>query len=314
MAIISILATTSGMSENDIRQIVATAPSRYKTYTIPKRSGGDRIISQPAREVKFFQRILVDKILSGLPVHDAAMAYREGKSIKDNAAAHALNGAILKFDFKDFFPSIVSDDWQAYCQRNHVFSDEEDVRLSANILFRRKKHGSVLRLAIGAPSSPLLSNILMAEFDMRVTEVVAKDKVTYTRYADDLTFSAKRAGNLSNVESELRRIIKEISSPRLLINEKKTVYATKKYRRVVTGLVLSDDGMVSLGRDRKREIRSMLHYYTLGHFDEAKTAQLAGLLAYINAVEPTFLKRLSERYGNDTIRRLKSKLSPRDSM
>jgi hypothetical protein len=307
---LKLLVAETGLSEGDVRVIVANAPSRYKTYTIPKRSGGERIISQPAREVKFLQRILIDKVLSRLPVHAAAMAYRDGRSIRDNAAAHVGSGAILKLDFADFFPSIVAGDWRAYCERCRVFDDEDDVRLSANILFRRTKYGSILHLAIGAPSSPTLSNILMAEFDQRFTEAVAKDKVSFTRYADDLTFSAKRAHNLVGVERAVRRIIREVASPRLRLNEEKTVLATKKFRRVVTGLVLADEGEVSLGRDRKRDIRAALHHYTLGRLNGPETARLAGLLAFVNAVEPTFLTRLVDRYGLATIEQVKAGSRP----
>jgi RNA-directed DNA polymerase len=308
--LLKLLVAGTGLSEGDVRSIVANAPSRYKTYTIPKRSGGQRTISQPAREVKFLQRILIDEVLSKLPVHDAAMAYREGRSIKDNAAAHVGGGTILKLDFADFFPSIVAGDWRGYCERYRVFDDEDDVRLSANVLFRRTKYGSVLHLAIGAPSSPTLSNVLMAEFDQRVAEAVAKDKVSYTRYADDLTFSAKRAHNLVGVERAVRRIIREVASPRLRLNEEKTVLATRKFRRVVTGLVLADDGKVSLGRDRKRDIRAALHHYTLGQLNGHETAHLAGLLAFVNAVEPMFLARLVDRYGLATIEQVKTGLRP----
>ena len=309
--LLRLLVAASGLSELDVRTIIVTAPSRYKTYTIPKRSGGERTISQPAREVKFLQRIFMEEVLAKLPVHIAATAYCQGASIKDNAAAHAGGGAILKLDFKDFFPSIVAADWEKYCKTHPVFDDENDVRLSANLLFSRSKFGSVLRLAIGAPSSPALSNILMAGFDARISEAVAKDRVTYTRYADDLTFSARRAGNLSGVIRTVRRIMRETESPSLRLNEEKTVLATKKFRRVVTGLVLADDGAVSLGRERKREIRATLHRFTLGRLDATATAHLAGLLAFVNAVEPAFLSRLAERYGGDSIQRVKAGLPPR---
>ncbi|WP_159726904.1 retron St85 family RNA-directed DNA polymerase [Methylosinus sp. Ce-a6] len=308
--VVQALVAASGLSERDVRTIIATAPSRYKTYSIPKRRGGERIISQPAREVKFLQRILVEEILSRLPVHDAAMAYREGRSIRDNAAVHAGGGAILKFDFADFFPSIKADDWAAYCRRHSVFKDIDDICLSANLLFRRTKYGSVMRLAIGAPSSPHLSNILMREFDQRVTEAVAKEKVKYTRYADDLTFSAKRAHNLIGIERMLRRIVREVASPHLRLNEDKTVLATRKYRRVVTGLVLADNGKVSLGRDRKRDIRAALHHYALGQLNGHETAHLSGLLAFVNAIEPEFLERLVDKYGSAVIERIKARFPP----
>lgn len=241
-------------------------------------------------------------------MHVAATAYCPGKSIWNNAEAHVKGGAILKFDFANFFPSIVSADWHRYCQRYELFDDAEDILLSANVLFSRSKHGSVLRLAIGAPSSPILSNILMTDFDERISQAVAKDKVIYTRYADDITFSAKRAGNLSGVELVLRKLLRNMPSPKLRLNEKKTVLATRKYRRVVTGLVLADDGQVSLGHERKRNIRAAIHRYCLGKLDAEQTTKLVGLLAFVNSVEPDFLDRLASKYGAETLAALKTKL------
>lgn len=299
------LVIASGLGEGDVRAILETAPSRYKTYTIPKRNGGVRIISQPAKEVKYLQRIFMEEILARAPIHSAATAYRKGLSIWDNANAHADSGAILKFDFKNFFPSIVASDWEIYCSRYRFLQDKEDVYWSARLLFCRKTYGSVLRLAIGAPSSPMLSNVLMAEFDTLVTDAVAKDRVTYTRYADDLTFSAKRAGNLVDVGRILRRIVNELKSPRLKINEEKTVLATKKYRRVVTGLVLSDDGSVSLGHDRKRKIRAAMHHFVSGKLNAEDTSHLLGMIAFVNAIEPDFITRLAAKYGHDAIEKLK---------
>ena len=133
--LLSLLASETGLSEYDVRRIVGNAPIRYKTYTIKKKNGDDRTISQPARELKALQRILMHEVLSNLPVHSAATAYRSGVSIRNNAAAHAENGPILKFDFEDFFPSIRSSDWQSYCQRTSIFDDPEDVRVSTSIFF-----------------------------------------------------------------------------------------------------------------------------------------------------------------------------------
>jgi hypothetical protein len=308
--LIKTLVAASGLGLQDVRAIIETAPTRYKTYTIEKRSGGERLIAQPAREVKFLQRLFIEEFLESIPIHPAAMAYRKDHSIRDNAAAHVQGRAILKFDFKDFFPSIIAADWMSFCREHSIFEDEDDVKMSANLLFWRRKYGSVLRLAIGAPSSPMLSNILMADFDTRVADAVAKDKVVYTRYADDLTFSAKRAGNLNGVEQKLRRIIRETSTPKLRLNEEKTVLATKKFRRVVTGLVLADDGKVSLGRDRKRELSAMTHHYVVGRLQPSDVPRLAGLLAFAHSVEPEFLDRLVRKYGADAIARLKAGLFP----
>src|ERR1700733_14570872 len=99
--LITALTNATGLSEADVRGIIRNAPSRYKSYYIPKRHGGYRLISQPARELKTIQRVLVTEVLNQLPVHSSATAYRQGLSIRDNAQAHVDGGAILKFVFKN---------------------------------------------------------------------------------------------------------------------------------------------------------------------------------------------------------------------
>ena len=302
-SLINLLSVSTGLNPHDVKAIIMRAPVSYKRYTIPKRSGGFRIIAQPAREVKRLQRSLVE-LLSGLPVHAAAAAYVRSLSIADNAARHSGNGPILKFDFKDFFTSLREKDWQEYCVRKAVFDDISDVMLSSRLLFHRVPDCRMLRLAIGAPSSPWLSNVLMHEFDEIITDLVGRDKVTYSRYADDLTFSARRTGYLNGVEKSLRQTIAGLHTPRLTLNDDKTVLATMKYRRVVTGLVLANDGRVTLGRDRKRRIRAALHHASLGKLDREALIQLSGMIAFVKSAEPAFFEQIAARYGGDIIARL----------
>jgi hypothetical protein len=299
--LIPLLVKEIGLVEADVRRMVNQAPLRYKMYTIPKRSGGQRMISQPAKEVKLLQRIVLTEVLYKLPISDAAMAYRQGISIRDNAAAHVANNVVMKFDFRDFFPSIMARDWHLYCRNSRVFDDYEDVEITSNILFQRMRGSTVLRLAIGAPSSPMLSNILMYEFDSKMSDMAIGNRITYTRYADDLTFSARRVGYLNGVEKALRNVIKEIKFPKLTINEEKTVVATTKYRRVVTGLVLSDKKKVSLGRDRKRAIEAAVHHFKCGKLAPSAQVRLSGMLAFVNSVEPEFLAKLIGKYGMDVV-------------
>lgn len=297
--LLHLLSHHTGLREADVERIIDRAPDTYKTYYIDKRNGrGKRLIAQPAREVKVLQRLLARR-LNALPVHDAAMAYRSGVSIRANALKHATNGPIRKYDFQDFFPSILGSDWIHYCLRTHIFSDPSDIQRSAKLFFYRASRGHILRLAIGAPSSPWLSNVLMYDFDDAITRAVAKDRVTYTRYADDLTFSAPRTGYLTVVDAALRHTIHDVSGPRLKLNENKTVVATKKFRRVVTGLVLTNQGEVSIGRDQKRLVRSMVHHCLTGRVNPEETMRLLGLLSHIRSVEPDFYQRLRAHYGAD---------------
>ena len=233
------------------------------------------------------------------------MAYVPQTSIKKNAALHAPNGPIKKYDFKNFFPSLTQGAWVRYCT-NHGFCDRAEAIILGRLLFRRPKGGHILRLSIGAPTSPLVSNILMYEFDKLISERVEKHEVTYSRYADDLTFSARRTGYLTSVDPILKRTLAEIASPRLKLNEKKSVTATKKYRREVTGLILTNDNKISIGREKKRQIRATLHHFLLGRLNIDEVVKLAGHMAFVKDVEPTFYTRMQAKYGPDTLEQLKN--------
>src|SRR5690554_1953604 len=111
VSLLRAVASETGLSEVVVQRSIQSAPHRNKHYKISKRSGGKRLISQPAIEVKLLQRAFADVYLSKLPVHPAAMAYRTGLSILDNAKVHAGSGSILKMDFRDFFPSIRKASW-----------------------------------------------------------------------------------------------------------------------------------------------------------------------------------------------------------
>jgi RNA-directed DNA polymerase len=310
--IIRKLSVETGLYQSYVRTIMRTAPVRYKEYEIPKRQGGFRKIAQPAREVKLLQRALITILLSKLPIHESATAYITGKSILDNAKPHSGSGPIIKIDFKNFFPSIRGRDWQIYCRQSGCLQNEEDLILTTNLLFQKQKQLRSLRLAIGAPSSPILSNILLNEFDTLISNRLSNDKVSYTRYADDLTFSAPRAGYLNLVMKTVNATVRSIKSPSLELNYDKTVFATAKYRRSVTGLVLSNDGHISIGRDKKRAMRAKLHYARMGRLEQPHLIELSGMLAYINSVDPIFMVTLRQKYGNDFISHLQ-KQSPRET-
>jgi retron-type reverse transcriptase len=291
----------TGLRDGEILKLVLSAPRRYKVYYIKKRTGGLRQIAQPTPEIKFLQRTFMSLCLERLPIHGSATAYRKGISTLHNAMPHASNGPILKIDLKEFFPSIRSSDWVSYCKKHNIFQNDYDAELSARLLFFAPPGGRLLRLSIGAPSSPMLSNIMMYEFDCEIERRVSKDKVVYTRYADDLTFSAPRTGYLVNVQRDVAETIRAMKYPKLDINSQKTTYITKKYHRSVTGLTLSNDGRVTIGRDQKRNIRASIHSAINGAASSEEISKLSGLLSYVHSVEPAFIEVLEKKYGSETV-------------
>lgn len=276
-----------------VRHRVFSAPLRYKVYTIPKANGKLRTIAQPARDIKSFQRLMVAELLSLMPIHDCAFAYVKGKGIRDNAAMHCKSSYLLKLDFKDFFPSIKPDDLirRLAPQINMKFSAEDKRALSC-LFFWKPRKSIELQLSVGAPSSPLISNIVMYEFDCAVSAFCASIDVVYTRYADDLCFSTKNNNTLIRVHDFIKDRLSITESPNLALNVDKTINVSKRNLRTVTGIVLTPTEGISLGRERKRTIRAQVDHYQKGTLSAEDFFQLKGWIAYASNIEPEFVQTL----------------------
>lgn len=291
--LIAQMSTDMGMLPDHLRTIIRTAPLRYKVFHIPKRTGELREVAQPAREVKAIQRWLVHRLVTQLPIHAAATAYKQGASIKINSARHIKSNYLLKMDFRNFFPSISMDDIARHLE-NHCSEiyDSSAMKLIAYVCTWAPSRQPPLRLCIGAPSSPLISNSIVYEFDSRLATCAEKDGVTYTRYADDITLSCKTPGVLHRYPSIITELTKTITYPHLTINTTKTVFASRAGRRVVTGVILTPDFHLSIGRERKRLIRAMYHRQTIGQLTPKEQQKLSGLIAFADEIEPGFADRL----------------------
>ncbi|MDD1139241.1 retron St85 family RNA-directed DNA polymerase [Pseudomonas sp. TNT2022 ID233] len=298
------------MSSNDIFRLIIRAPHTYKSYAIAKKSGGIRLIAQPAKETKYIQRILMDELFVRLPVHPCAAAYREGASIKKNAELHKANQYISKFDFTNFFGSIKQVDISEHlvaCFGEEL--SEQTVKDISRVSCIKHKTASDLCLSIGAPSSPVLSNSVMWYFDRIVSEWCEERGITFTRYADDLTFSSNIKGIYTQIEPFLSELLEKLPYPRLSLSAKKTIHLSKKNQRRVTGLVLSNEGRVSLGRERKRLISAMIHGYKCNRLTEEQILHLQGLLGFAEDAEPLFVSRMRSKYGVVVISELFQKRS-----
>lgn len=291
-------------SNEELNLLIATASYRYKVYKIPKRQQGQfRIIAQPSAELKILQRWLVNSVLSKLPVHKAATAYIENKSIADHAAIHVKSRFLLKMDFKDFFPSISAKDVFEHLVKKGKFS-EENARLICHLVCWRDRTNNKLCLSIGAPSSPFLSNAILYDFDKAIAQLCKDKKVNYSRYADDLAFSTNKEEILKHFPAEVKKICDALSYPRLIINNKKTVSCSKAFRRSLVGLILTPNGEVSLGREKKRHLRSELYRFSKSMLPSTEVSSLRGDLAFAWSVEKKFIFSLLRQFGDDVFRDL----------
>ncbi len=291
-----------GLSDYLINRLIDRAPYSYKVYTIPKRSGGQRTIAQPAKEIKFIQRWLIQNIFDKLPVHECASAYKDGASIKKNANSHKSHSYFIKLDFKDFFPSITSSDLVMHISKHlgHIFGAQDVQDISRVSCIRLHGKGD-LCLSVGAPSSPVLSNTIMFSFDSEVSAWCAQNGITYTRYADDLTFSTSTKGICSEIESFVKGVTQELDYPNLTLNFNKTTHLSKKHQRRITGVIINNFGALSLGRNRKREISALIHKFSLDILPESEIFRLQGLLGFAKDVEPLFVARMRRKYSSRLI-------------
>ena len=291
-----LIAQSLSLTPNYVSTLGASASHRYKHFTIPKASGGIRHIYHPAKPLKAVQRWLQSRIVTRWTVHNAAAAYRKGRNIADHARLHLGSRYLLHLDLVDFFESITASDIHAYIQhhtREVVPSGwaDSDTELFVQLVCLNG------RLTIGAVTSPGISNALCQSLDHSLTTRCLEIDVTYTRYADDMFFSTSSPHVLSDVPRFVIDTLRSIPYPTsLTLNLAKTRHSSLKGHRRVTGLVLSSQGTLSLGRRFKRAIRTQI--YRIQTLSPRERSELSGRLAFVKDVEPAFFNRLVLKYGN----------------
>lgn len=287
------------ISSNELHQIARSADRLYRRIEIPKKNRQTRIIFVPAPELKLLQRWLVDNVISRFEVHSCAMAYRKGRSVLDNAKAHQNREFLLRMDLSHFFPSITANDVSELLERpSHrlVDWDNQDKDFFLRTTCRYK------RLLIGAPSSPSISNAVCLEVDELISAICRTRGITYTRYADDLFFSTNTPNILKKLQADVTGIIATTPWPKgMRVNQRKTVHASRKRQKRVTGITITPQGSLSLGRKYKRRISAMVHQFE--SLDKDNQFFLAGHLAYAFSIEPQFRLRLEKKYGHLAVRR-----------
>ncbi|MEZ8349831.1 retron St85 family RNA-directed DNA polymerase [Vibrio coralliirubri] len=307
MNLVKQLAGHLRKSESEVIRFLMDAPSKYRVYKIPKRSHGHRVIAQPSKELKEYQRAFL--AIYTFPVHHMAMAYSEGKGIRENALSHVRNNYLLKTDFENFFNSITpAIFWQSVdsCTADTPKFTDQEKRLVEKLIFwcpSKTKLGKLV-LSVGAPTSPSISNFCLYEFDRFMTNVCNDQKITYTRYADDLTFSTNEKNILHTIVPSIQQLLVEYFSYNLKLNHSKTAFSSRAHNRHVTGITLSNERKLSLGRERKRYIKHLINQFKYNLLDSSDIRHLQGLLAFAQHIEPVFITRLKIKYTSELIQRI----------
>ena len=290
------------LTDDEAKRYIATIPRRYKKFFIKKRNSEEaRLIAQPARQVKSIQRAVIKHIRNNIRVHGSAFAYEKNKNIKKNAISHKSNRYLLKMDFKNFFMSIRPNDFLRVLKQQGIALDAIDIFVIENLFFWKQQRNSPLRLSVGAPSSPFISNAVMYFFDELMNDMCKELDIVYTRYADDMTFSTNVVNVLSGMPKIVRQMLNQTGFKHIRINHEKTKFSSKKHNRHVTGVTITNDETLSIGRERKRLLRSKIDYYNKGMLTVKEILTLKGELGFAKFIEPEFMNRMIAKYGIDTI-------------
>lgn len=247
--------------------------SRYKSFQLAKKSGGFRSIDVPDQWLKAAQKRVLENVLSCVPLHPCCHGFRRGCSTVTNSEPHTGREVVVNIDLKDFFPSVTAA--RVFGIFRCIGFDVAPARLLTRITTFEGK------LPQGAPTSPTLANLACRRLDSRLAGFAKTLGATYSRYADDLTFS----GNVE-LPSALPTIRKIITEENFVIADHKVRIARKGNRQEVTGLVVNT--VVNLPRKVRRNLRAAIHRLSLGgqmHWKEEPMNErmLRGHLAYLNS-------------------------------
>jgi len=284
------------------------APQRvhYVTFTVPKKSGGTRLLSAPHQSLATAQQWILENILSKVSPHDAAHGFVPGRSTLTNAEPHVGADTVVNVDLKDFFPTIT------FARVLGVFRALGYSPAIATILAllcteapRRPMtyDGQTYYAATGpralpqgACTSPALSNLVARRLDRRMLGIAQKLGWTYTRYADDLSFS-QRGELTASVGYLLARIRHIADDEGFTVNEKKTRVQRRHQQQSVTGLVVND--RMNVPRKTIRRLRAILHRAQREGFAAQNRdnhphfeAWVRGMIAYISMSNPEAAQRL----------------------
>lgn len=243
---------------------------RYKDFSIPKKSGGARNISAPKGSLKLILTYLNVIFQAMYEPTDAAMGFVPGRSIADNAAAHIGKNYVFNTDLQDFFPSVHQARIWAMLQKKPFSLNEELASVIAGLCCMQDPKGTLDKkgkvigvLPQGSPCSPILTNIVCRNLDRRLLGLAKRFNLSYTRYADDITFSSDY--NVFQEGSEfMQEFTKIVAEQKFQINDKKTRLQKSGQRQEVTGLLVNKK--VNIAKEYYRDLRSLLYIWArYGH-------------------------------------------------
>ena len=280
----SSLVSDLGFSGKALYSVSNHINKHYNPVKLPKGNGEFRQLYVPDEFLKSIQRAINEKLLSMEEISPYATAYRPGGSTKVNASPHIGKPVLLKLDIRHFFDHLIYPIVKEKAFPDNRYSGQNRVLLSLLCVYMDS-------LPQGAPTSPTISNIVMKDFDNTIGQWCKENKISYTRYCDDMTFSGDFDPKLviHLVKSELQKL-------GLFLHDKKTVIVRKGQKHSVTGIVVNEK--LSAPAEYKKKIRQEMYYCmkygVKSHIDtcgsneipESYVLGLLGRINYVLSIEP----------------------------
>lgn len=292
-----------GRNQTYLASVANSNIHHYREFEIPKRSGGKRTISAPYPALLECQSWIYENILAKVRIHSSAHGFTFNKSIITNSKVHVGQKHFLKIDLKDFFPSITI---------NQVITIFKSLGYTHKVSFYLASiccYGNVLPQ--GAPTSPMLSNIVAKTLDNRLIKFAKKFNLRYTRYADDLAFSGD-----SIPVKHIEYITIIINSCGFTVNEKKTSLQQEKHKRIVTGISIAENE-IKVPREYKRRLKLEIHcirkHGLMGHIRKNKIKNPDYLLSIIGKIHFWLSVEPDNKYARQALSDLTKKYEEKPS-
>jgi len=284
--------------------------SLYRTFHIPKASGGLRRIDAPEPELMNALRQLKTLMEGNMFAlyHTSAFAYIRGRCTVDAIKRHQKNESkwFVKLDFADFFGSTTLEFVLSMLSMIFPFSEivkrpggRESLEKALSLCFL---NGG---LPQGTPISPFITNIMMIPLDHRLSNTLRnfeKDRFVYTRYADDLLISSQRDFDKDKVQTFISDTLKEFHAP-FTIKPEKTRYGSSSGRNWNLGIMLNKDNEITIGHKKKKHFKAMLDGYTQtkktgGGWELHDVQVLSGLISYYRMIERGYIDYVIKTYSD----------------
>jgi len=295
----------------------------YRYMTLRRPSGVARVIERPKHRLKEIQRRILHEILDWIPAHESAHGFTRGRSVRSHAREHTGQFVVLRLDLEDFFACIAAG--RVYGIFRSAGYPESVAHfltaLATNVVpsalwcslprstdpaqidahHRLGRRLATPHLPQGAPTSPALANLAAFRLDRRLRGLAASLEVSYSRYADDLTFSGPP--KLLSAANRLRRAIAGISRDEgFMVNEHKSMLATRAGRQQVCGVIVNE--RLNAQRHEYDVLKATLHNSRM-HGPESQNrdslpdfrAHLLGRISWIGSLNPARGEKLRRQFA-----------------